>query len=124
MLAVYDLVVSRLSCRIHVTTEQPQSATRQHVSDGRMHPMHGRINVVLKGNPYQLRRMVSQRITPVYPPKGLNITADQIRERRGPRGLTALDGTLLHASPIANGWNQLLGAVRTKGKLPGEIREL
>ncbi|KIM78795.1 hypothetical protein PILCRDRAFT_75130, partial [Piloderma croceum F 1598] len=38
--------------------------------------------------------------------------------------LTALDGTLLHASPIASGWNQLLGAVRTKGKLPGDIREL
>jgi hypothetical protein len=68
--------------------------------------------------------MVSKRITPVYPPKGSNITADQIRERRGTSGLTALDGTLLHASPIANGWNQLLGAVRTKGKLPGDIREL
>jgi hypothetical protein len=79
---------------------------------------------VLKGNPYPLRKMVSKRITPVYPPKGSNITADQIRERRGTRGLTALDGTLLHASPIANGWNQLLGAVRTKGKLPGDIREL
>jgi hypothetical protein len=68
--------------------------------------------------------MVSRRILPVYPSKGSNGIADQIRERRGTRGLTPLDGTLLRSPPIANGWNQLLGAVRTKGKLPGDIREL
>ncbi|KAJ8453709.1 hypothetical protein ONZ45_g19601 [Pleurotus djamor] len=47
-----------------------------------------------------------------------------IRARRGERGLTPLDGTLLHVPPIAAGWNSLLGAIRNKGQLPGDVREL
>lgn len=68
--------------------------------------------------------MASRRILPVYPIQGSSPIADKIRVRRGSRGLTPLDGTLLRCPPIANGWNQLLGAVRTEGKLPGDIREL
>jgi len=82
------------------------------------------LRLPLLKNTYRLHRMVSQRIAPVYPPRGSNVTADQIRERRGARGLTPLDGTLLRSPSIASGWNQLLGAVRTKGILPGVIREL
>ncbi|KAK0440400.1 beta-ketoadipate enol-lactone hydrolase [Desarmillaria tabescens] len=63
--------------------------------------------------------MPSSRLVPGrYPPVGTSPIADAIRERRGARGLTALDGTLLH------GWNSLLGAIRTKGKLSGDVREL
>jgi hypothetical protein len=71
-----------------------------------------------------LGKMISHRILPVYPPNGSSSIADQIRERRGARGLTPLDGTLLRSPSIAGGWNQLLGAVRSKGKLPADIREL
>jgi hypothetical protein len=65
-------------------------------------------------------RLVSGR----YPAPGASSVADAIRIRRGERGLTPLDATLLHVPPIAAGWNSLLGAVRTQGKLPGDIREL
>lgn len=59
-----------------------------------------------------------------YPTPGTSLIADAIRQRRGERGLTPLDGALLHVPPVAEGWNTLLGAVRTKGNLPGDIREL
>ncbi|MCI2422270.1 carboxymuconolactone decarboxylase family protein [Saccharopolyspora sp. K220] len=49
--------------------------------------------------------------------------ADRIRERRGGH-LTPLDQTLLHSPPIADGWNSLLGAIRTRASLPAGIREL
>ncbi|MGP4014684.1 carboxymuconolactone decarboxylase family protein [Saccharopolyspora sp. 5N708] len=49
--------------------------------------------------------------------------ADRIRERRGGH-LTPLDQMLLHSPPIADGWNSLLGAVRTRVGLPADIREL
>jgi hypothetical protein len=65
-------------------------------------------------------RIVSGR----YPPPGASEIADAIRARRGPRGITPLDAALLHAPPIAGGWNSLLGAIRTKGNLPGDVREL
>jgi len=64
-------------------------------------------------------RVVSGR----YPPPGTDPIADAIRERRGARGITPLDAALLHAPPIASGFNTLLGAIRTKGKLPGDTRE-
>ncbi|CAK5264079.1 unnamed protein product [Mycena citricolor] len=59
-----------------------------------------------------------------FPVPGVSPIADKIRERRGARGLTPLDGTLLHVPPVAEGWNSLLGAIRTKGALPGDVREL
>jgi AhpD family alkylhydroperoxidase len=49
--------------------------------------------------------------------------ADRIRQRRGGR-LTALDGMLLHSPQFADGWNSLLGAIRTRSTLPPDIREL
>ncbi|KIY72300.1 alpha/beta-hydrolase [Cylindrobasidium torrendii FP15055 ss-10] len=69
--------------------------------------------------------MPTSRIVPGrYPAPGTSPIADAIRERRGARGLTPLDGTLLHVPPVAQGWNSLLGAIRTKGNLPGDVREL
>lgn len=50
--------------------------------------------------------------------------AARIAARRHPRPLTPLDLALLHSPPIANGWNTLLGAVRTQTTLPEDIREL
>ncbi|KAJ6499412.1 beta-ketoadipate enol-lactone hydrolase [Mycena sanguinolenta] len=58
------------------------------------------------------------------PTPGVSPIADRIRERRGARGLTPLDQALLHVPPVAEGWNSLLGAIRTKGSLPGDVREL
>lgn len=49
--------------------------------------------------------------------------ADRIRERRGGH-LTPLDQMLLHSTPIADGWNSLLAAIRTRTGLPADIREL
>lgn len=49
----------------------------------------------------------------------------RIRARRAPRGLTPLDLALLHAPPVADGWNAFLGAVRTRtGAVPDDLREL
>ncbi|RDB19303.1 3-oxoadipate enol-lactonase 2 [Hypsizygus marmoreus] len=59
-----------------------------------------------------------------YPPPGTSPIADAIRVRRGARGVTPLDAALLHVPPVAGGWNSLLGAIRTKGNLPGDVREL
>ena len=65
----------------------------------------------------------SRVVTGRYPPPGTDIHADAIRERRGLRGITPLDANLLHVPPVAGGFNNLLGAIRTKGKLPGYLRE-
>lgn len=71
------------------------------------------------GFPEGTSRVVSGR----YPAPGTDTYADAIRERRGARGLTPLDANLLHVPPIAGGYNSLMGAVRTQGKLPGDVRE-
>ncbi|KAG5637250.1 hypothetical protein H0H81_005248 [Sphagnurus paluster] len=68
--------------------------------------------------------MTSRIIPGRYPPPGTSPIADAIRVRRGPRGITPLDAALLHVPPVAGGWNSLLGAVRTGGNLPGDVREL
>lgn len=65
----------------------------------------------------------SRLVSGKYPPPGTDPAADAIYERRGARGLTSLDANLLNSSPIALGYSTLLGAIRTKGKLPGHIRE-
>jgi alkylhydroperoxidase family enzyme len=49
--------------------------------------------------------------------------ADAIRLRRGGQ-LNELDRTLLHAQPVAAGWSNFLGAVRTKTGIAANIREL
>ncbi|KAJ9622506.1 hypothetical protein H2204_011519 [Knufia peltigerae] len=49
---------------------------------------------------------------------------ERVKARRGAMGLIPLDLTLLHAPKIADGWNGLLGAVRTKNSLPDDIREI
>lgn len=48
---------------------------------------------------------------------------DAIRRRRGGR-LTPLDLALLHSEPLAAGWNELLGAVRSHFELPAAVREI
>jgi AhpD family alkylhydroperoxidase len=54
---------------------------------------------------------------------GSGEVGDRIRIRRGGR-LTPLDRMLLHSPPIADGWNSLLGAIRSESTLPANIREL
>ncbi|PSR92020.1 carboxymuconolactone decarboxylase [Coniella lustricola] len=60
---------------------------------------------------------------PSTPQSDLDVIA-RIRDRRAPRPLQPLDRTLLHAPPIADGWNSFLGAVRTQSTLPADVREL
>lgn len=49
---------------------------------------------------------------------------ERIRQRRAPRPLQALDLTLLHSPPVADGWNSFLGAIRTRTTLPADVREM
>ena len=49
---------------------------------------------------------------------------DRIAARRAPRPITKLDLALLHNPSIANGWNELLGAIRTKTSLSAADMEL
>ena len=50
-------------------------------------------------------------------------TAELIRARRGGE-LSDLDRLLLHSPPVAEGWNALLGALRSGTTLPPDLREL
>ncbi|BBX37675.1 carboxymuconolactone decarboxylase [Mycolicibacterium mageritense] len=59
----------------------------------------------------------------VHPAPVTGEVADRMRKRRG-GNLTPLDEALLHSEPFADGWNNLLGAVRTEMALPGDIREM
>ena len=47
-----------------------------------------------------------------------------VSARRAPRPLQPLDLALLHAPPVAAGWNSFLGAVRTQTTLPTDLREI
>jgi 4-carboxymuconolactone decarboxylase len=49
--------------------------------------------------------------------------AERLRARRGGT-LTPLDDMLLHSEPLADGWNTLLGAVRSRFALAADLREL
>lgn len=64
------------------------------------------------------------RVPYVYPAPGTSPIADAIRQRRGERGLTPLDGMLLNAPSIAEGWNKLLGGIRTGSTLQDDLREI
>ena len=46
-----------------------------------------------------------------------------VRQRRGGE-LLALDRMLLYSPPLAQGWNEMLGRVRTRLSLPGRLREI
>ena len=50
-------------------------------------------------------------------------TADLLRARRGGE-LSGLDRLLLHSPPVAEGWNTLLGALRSRTTLPADVTEL
>ncbi|RYO99229.1 hypothetical protein DL764_006888 [Monosporascus ibericus] len=49
---------------------------------------------------------------------------DRIQQRRAPRPLQPLDLALLHAPPVADGWNAFLGSVRQRTTLDPGLREL
>jgi alkylhydroperoxidase family enzyme len=49
--------------------------------------------------------------------------AARIRARRG-GSLRPLDTMLLHSPPVADGWNELLGAIRRDTTLPADLREI
>jgi 4-carboxymuconolactone decarboxylase len=49
--------------------------------------------------------------------------AARIRARRG-GSLRPLDAMLLHSPPVADGWNELLGAIRRDTTVPADLREI
>lgn len=61
--------------------------------------------------------------TPTMPSSSDQEIVSAITARRGGT-LLELDRTLLHAPPIAGGWNSFLKAVRTENSLPDSVREL
>ncbi|KAI1455286.1 AhpD-like protein [Annulohypoxylon moriforme] len=48
----------------------------------------------------------------------------RIAARRAPRPLQPLDLALLHAPPVADGWNAFLGAIRQRTSLDARVREI
>lgn len=70
------------------------------------------------------RILYMPRIPYRFPAKGEDAVADRIRERRGARGLTSLDGTLLNAPMVADGWNTFIGTLRQRNSLPDDVREI
>jgi hypothetical protein len=64
------------------------------------------------------------RIPYRYPAPSTDAVADRIRQRRGARGLTPLDGMLLNAPVVADGWNTFVGGLRNRTSLRDDIREL
>ena len=48
---------------------------------------------------------------------------EAIRRRRGGR-LLELDRMLLYSAPLASGWNEMLGRIRSQLALPGRLREI
>jgi len=62
--------------------------------------------------------------TPADPTPENKAIYDRIAARRSPRPITKLDLALLHNPSIANGWNELLGAIRTKTSLSAADMEL
>ncbi|EMC91201.1 hypothetical protein BAUCODRAFT_318023 [Baudoinia panamericana UAMH 10762] len=61
---------------------------------------------------------------PADPTPDTQAIYDRIRERRKPRPLIPLDLALLHNPQIADGYNALLGAIRTKSTFPLALAEL
>jgi len=49
---------------------------------------------------------------------------ERIRERRKPRPLIPLDRALLHNPQIADGYNTLMGAIRTRSSFPLALAEI
>lgn len=60
---------------------------------------------------------------PQMPDKSDQAVVERVKERRGGK-LIALDKALLHAPPVADGWNSFLRSIRTQTSLPDSVREL
>ncbi len=75
-----------------------------------------------------LHQAIPSQHAPPLRPENLTPPEEEIVQRvlarRGSRGLIPLDRTLLHSPPVADGWNSLLGAIRTKTSLPTDLREI
>ena len=61
---------------------------------------------------------------PPNPSEETQAIYERIRERRKPRPLVPLDLALLHNPKIADGFNTLLGAIRTESSLDSGLMEL
>jgi 4-carboxymuconolactone decarboxylase len=68
-------------------------------------------------------RSLSVPRVPLLPGDADDDLAKTIRARRGGQ-LATLDRILLHSPPIAEGWNTMFAAIRTKTTLADDLREL
>ena len=60
---------------------------------------------------------------PQMPNKDDQAVVERVKERRGGK-LIELDKALLHAPPVADGWNSFLKAIRTQNSLADSVREV
>ncbi|KAK3722427.1 hypothetical protein LTR37_002419 [Vermiconidia calcicola] len=60
---------------------------------------------------------------PQMPTKEDQDIVTAVKERRGGK-LIELDKALLHAPPVAGGWNAFLKAIRTQNSLPDSVKEV
>ncbi|KAH9861468.1 hypothetical protein J1614_011215 [Plenodomus biglobosus] len=65
--------------------------------------------------PYAPSEAPTEESKPIY---------ERIAERRKPRPLIPLDLALLHNPQVADGWNSLIGAIRTQTSVPANLKEL
>ncbi|KAA1471766.1 hypothetical protein DENSPDRAFT_880745 [Dentipellis sp. KUC8613] len=64
------------------------------------------------------------RVPYVFPEPGTDAIADSIRARREGGILLDLDGALLNAPLIAQGWNAIARVIRDNNTIPADMREL
>ncbi|THH04704.1 hypothetical protein EW146_g10110 [Bondarzewia mesenterica] len=64
------------------------------------------------------------RVPYVFPPPGTDPIADAIRARRENGTLLDLDGVLLNAPLVAQGWNAIASVIRDNNTIPATMREL
>ncbi|PRP88855.1 carboxymuconolactone decarboxylase [Planoprotostelium fungivorum] len=77
--------------------------------------------LLLKENQLRRRRKAIIMRLPYVEPQ--DPVTEVIRKRRGGE-LLDLDRTLLHSIPLAQGWNSMMGTIRTGLVLSADIREL
>ncbi|KAI8938883.1 hypothetical protein NX059_004741 [Plenodomus lindquistii] len=65
--------------------------------------------------PYAPKEPPTEEAKPIY---------ERIAERRKPRPLIPLDLALLHNPKVADGWNSLIGAIRTQTSVPDALKEV
>lgn len=105
----------------HIRTPRPTSQSIRL-------PVHHRHSKLPNTRPFTTSNTATMRLPYVDDDPKMSNQEDQeiverVKKRRGGK-LIELDKALLHAPPIAGGWNAMLGAVRTQNSLADSVREV